>query len=901
MKTKISRFIFILIGLSLLIFSNEVWASNYDIQIAPLYINGTYVKDIEIRQHKNTKLLLPVKDIAKVLEVEFSYDKLNKNIVIGNKTIDSSSQDVLYTRNSIIKDFYDDFFMSDSSLTSLLNTKISADSTNFTVNIETNKKLAILENILKPVNSSNGVMQVAIIKDIFPLEEEKFLFKSLRMNGSLNFNKYDFGGTETAYNNNTLMANWKMRVKQGDLEINNNFYAYDSKAKIGAIKFNYKKQSGGTKFEAGSLTPICLEKNGSASLAQGLVGVKVSKEKDNKNYTLYAGTTDYNAYMFRDYKTAMTKKIVLGASYTNKVNEKLSYTLSAIHDNIMGNAAQYDYYQQMLTNISPAMLSFSSYKNMNNVSGDTIFLNGTYKYNNSLLFEPSLGLSNAQDHSPSAVSLNGVGLGASIKTSFNKNKIDIWDKLYYYSPDFYFAGSTAFGSGSSMMNDRIGIQNGFKYSNKIFSLNARAENYVADLEHKLNVGNLLINDYNLSGRVSLIPKMPIDYSLFKRTSENNNGTFDILNGSIFCSRQIAKNLNGDINFNFFNTNLSNNSSKNTSLTKRNIIGVSYIMPKRLGTLRLEHEMTGSESNSKEINTSRIRVGYNFPSFKRFSPSLNVGLPYSGNVKGLDYNLSLAYRVDQGREIRASYYFNRQMGYMFDNIYIPSTSRSTFLINFTDNMSLYGGMKSLTQSTDDFGFIKVCTFSDKNGNGKFDKDEKRTPNMALRIQNIQAEVKTDKSGTYTSPALKEGKYEVSLNKEEVPSFYNTDIENENFCTTVEKNRVTNVYIPLISTPGNIYGKVKITDELGSEIKIEDIVVTACDEAGNEVAYTNVDEDMNFNITNLKPGKYSIKIDKEFQDAYCLGSKDEMSVEIPHISDESYVVDKLILNYKQKNYI
>lgn len=900
MKKKV-RVILIFIGITLTFFTphNTYSKPIYDVQVMPLIINGFYVKDIEVRQCKNNQLILPIKEIAKTLEIPFSYNQTYKKIVIDDDFICSSNPKVIYARNEIIKDFYDDIFVPDDALSKILKTEINTNSSDFSVSVLTNKKLAILEGIKEETNSDKPLISAQIVKEVLPSDKMDFMMKSLGINGGLNFYNFKQGESSNSYSNNILRTRVKSRCFKGDFEVINDLTSYDSKLRFGGLQTNLKKEVKKTQMEIGNLIPMSL---GDKTLAGGIVGVKTS----NKKYTLYAGTTDYNTYLFKEYKTDITKKIVAGGCLEQKINDKLSLNLAAVHDNILGNASVSNYYNQILSSISPSLLGFSTYKNFNNISGDTLSLGAKYLYNDKISFEPSLGISNAFDHARNGINPNGAGLGGSFKTVFKKEKNIISNKLFYYSPDFYFSGNTGNSGGSQTMNDRVGMQNMLNHSNKFFSINTRAENYLADLENRMHSGNLTIEDYSISGDLKILKKTPINYSLMNRISRNNTGKFEALNGAVYCSRPLTERLSGNANFSFFNNNLEDLTTSSLSSTQKNTLGMNYLMPKRLGSAKLEHEVisttSSSNANTKETSSKRIRIGYNFPRILKLTPSFNVGMPYSGNIQGLDYNVSLAYIFNSGKEIRLNYYFNRQNGYIFDNIYIPSNSRSTLAINFVDNLSLYGGMKPLTMSTDDFGFVKVCTFCDKNENGQFDKNDKLIPNVGIKIQDDYKLGKTNKKGVYTSCGLKEGNYFVSLNKNDLSSFYGTIANNENFSAKVEKDKVTSIYIPITSTPGIVFGKIKIVDELGNDVKISDLPISIYDKTGQEIDYSSVDEDMNFNISNLKAGNYTIKIAKEFEEAYSLTqlSKD-LEIEIPEVFDDNFIIDNLMLNYAQKDYI
>ena len=76
------------------------------------------------------------------------------------------------------------------------------------------------------------------------------------------------------------------------------------------------------------------------------------------------------------------------------------------------------------------------------------------------------------------------------------------------------------------------------------------------------------------------------------------------------------------------------------------------------------------------------------------------------------------------------------------------------------------------------------------------------------------------------------------------------------------------MPLISTVGSVSGVLKITDDFNRDLRITDFVVIIEDSEGNEVNYSTVDATGQFYISGLAPGKYKLKLDERFVDAYAL---------------------------------
>ena len=101
--------------------------------------------------------------------------------------------------------------------------------------------------------------------------------------------------------------------------------------------------------------------------------------------------------------------------------------------------------------------------------------------------------------------------------------------------------------------------------------------------------------------------------------------------------------------------------------------------------------------------------------------------------------------------------------------------------------------------------------------------------------------------------------------------------------MEARKTTKVEIPLISCIGNIKGKLKIIDDFGRTMNIEDFVIVLNNEKGEEISYSTVDEFGNFYFSGISPGNYKIKLDDSFIYSNSLENyenKSQLSINIPY---------------------
>ncbi len=924
--------------------------------VMPLEVNGKFIKEIEIRLCEDGDFALPAKAVAEILEINYSYNKLEKRLSIENNTIDAPGQKiiinsenitltkpVLYSKNLIITDIPDDIFVPAEILEKFLKTSIHVDCENLNIEIQTEKNLALSKEKNNTDDIYNSQKEKEIIKTILPDNKRNFSFQTLNIQGNSNLynsrQAYINSISEVSSFNNTFNTSLKGNLFKGNVEINNAFAMADSGFNYGGMGFKYNKELKKYKIEVGNLDET---KIGDFSAGRNILGIRIDKagmpvksrniieisdintqkpapaiqgiinknsrkilkmNGDRADYTIFSGIAGYDYGLFSSYEGFdSTKKLVTGTCFKKTLTEKFDISFSGIHDVIISSLKS-EYLPDFVdSRIRTSLLNFNSYKNFNNIQGKSLLLSGHYRYSNNLEFEPSFGTSFAKNKSLNKLNPDGQGFCTSLKTSFTHKNFKLKNKIYFFSPDFYFAGNSGWSGTSNSTNDKAGLTTNISYANKVFSINAYSQNYLSDLKNRVGFGKISVNDLGLSGHVKLWGNDFLYYNLREKLAINDLGELRNANYSFNYSKNITNNLRARVDLRYFKNTLRKSDDDFESSFKNNIFRLGYNLPKNLGQIGLEHESFVNSGGSRDITNKTINISYNMPVFWRLSPSFKIGIPYSSDDKGINCDLSLGYKFKSGREVRVNYSYNRSLGYIYDNFYVPSGSRHMLSINLLDCLSLLGGIKSSNPYIDDKGYIKICTFLDKNENGIKEPEEIPVPDVQVRIQNINRNIKTDKKGEYVSNGIKEDNYRIFLEKNTLPVHLSPLLSNENYEARVKKDRVTRVYIPLLNSPGVISGKVKIKDELGNEVKIKDFIVCIYDEAGKEINYTYTDDEMNFSFSNLKPGNYSIRADKDYELEYCLKScPGELNIEIPSILEGVFQVNNLVVNYIQRDYI
>ena len=297
----------------------------------------------------------------------------------------------------------------------------------------------------------------------------------------------------------------------------------------------------------------------------------------------------------------------------------------------------------------------------------------------------------------------------------------------------------------------------------------------------------------------------------------------------------------------------------------------------------------------------FRFGYTFPAWKRLTLGIGWGFRYHGRG-GNDINVSLGYRAKSGQMMTVGYQYSENGGYFIDNMFMPTTNRHSVNFIFNDAYQLFqNGLKSIGNENDDKGIFDAIVYIDTNKNGKYDKK------IDIPVKDIPVHTGwstgveyTNKSGKLTSASLPSGVYKIGLDMDTLPITV-APLTNDLISKTVkiENGLVTRLEFPLVSTVGSVSGVLKITDDFERKLKITDFIVVIVDEEGNEVNYSTVTSSGEFYISGLAPGKYTLKLDDSYINAYGLEklqNVSERTIFIPYDYENPTDVMNQNLEYK-----
>lgn len=618
-----------------------------------------------------------------------------------------------------------------------------------------------------------------------------------------------------------------------------------------------------------------------------------------KRTSMFAGVSGFNDRLFAQngYIYQMkTKKFVVGAQREYGISDKLFYDSKFVYDKILSMDDSSIWGQNYYNNNS--ILSMGTYRNPNSLEGFTMINSLDYFVNDNWKLGLVGAISSSTDKALSYQEQNPIGYSLALNSQYKKDKFTLDTSIYNQSPNFYLAGSE-----SGFISDRLGakISGTYRWSN--FSLTGSYNKYFSNLDNKYGAGVTGFDEVSLGlyGRIPKVAQVRLSGNL--RQGQNSIGKMLNYYYDLNVSRNFGSKLNVEAgvqasNYQTQYTDASKtgfNSLFSTIYTKANIQ-----MPKNAGTLTLGHDIVSIKNNDIANDYRMMNFGYTFPEFKRFILSCGLGFKYEGAEKGLNYRFGLGYRLKSGTVMSLNYQYNQNAGYLIDNMYIPTSARHSINFTYNDTYAVMpNGLKSIGYTDATKGFVDIVTYLDKNKNSKYDEvEDVLVENVPIKTTWSNDDIYTKKRGSVES--IDKGVYKIGLDSEKLMATLSSPKgSKENQLIVVNPKQTTKVEFPLISSVGNITGKLKLIDDFGRNLKIEDFIVVLNDESGLEAAYSTVDKDGNYYFSGIAPGNYIAKLDQSFIDnnnLQAFENKGEKKVEIPYVYKEFVDIKNDDLIYK-----
>ena len=458
-------------------------------------------------------------------------------------------------------------------------------------------------------------------------------------------------------------------------------------------------------------------------------------------------------------------------------------------------------------------------------------------------------------------------------------------ELFQTSPDFYIASSD-----STSKNDRTGGKVSGNVSFNSTNAGGSYSRYYSNMNHRYRGGTIKFDEASINASTKIPKVANLRFNSYYRRGENELGRNKNYFYDANASRDIARwaRVQAGRRESLYDTEDDTPNSLDRNYHSKyadNYAQLDVPIPGNHGRFTLGHNIVRYNTATYKNGYNMFRFGYTFPTWKRLTLGLGYGFRYSGQG-GNDFNVNIGYRAKSGQTMSVGYQYSENGGYFIDNMFTPTTNRHSINFVFNDAFQIFhNGLKSVGDEDLNKGLFEAIAFVDVNKNGKYDKK------IDVPIQNVPLITSwtgetsvTNKRGRVYSSSLEQGIYTVSIDMNQLPitvAPFTNDLINKK--VKIDGGQTTQLEIPLISTVGSVSGTLKIFDDFQRDLKITDFVVVILDENGEEVNYSTVDSTGVFYISGLAPGKYTLKLDEKFIDAYgleMLPEKSEISISIPY---------------------
>ena len=618
-------------------------------------------------------------------------------------------------------------------------------------------------------------------------------------------------------------------------------------------------------------------------------------EKEQRG-SAYAGVWGYQNRFFREGANIYrgnNKKVTAGIDYQYGIKDNITFESRLTGDRLYEKNASSIIYR-VPTN--DTLLVSGTQKSVNYLEGATTlnsveWINPKNKYiKGRLTAGASIAHDTREEHTHAGYIVKATGdyqkdLEKYKKGCFKPKKFNSRLELFQTSPDFYIAGSD-----STSKNDRTGGKVSGNVSFNSTTAGGSYSRYYSNMNHRYNGGTIKFDEASINATTKIPKIADLNFNSNYRRGENSLGR----NKNYFYDANASRNLGRWAKIqigrreSLYDTkyDVANNLHRNYhSKYADNYAKIDIPIPGNHGKFTLGHNMISYNTASYKNGYNMFRFGYTFPTWKRLTFGVGYGFRYYGQG-GNDFNARLSYRAKSGQTMSVGYQYSENGGYFIDNMFTPSTTRHSINFMFNDAFQVFNhGLKSVGSEDLNKGIFEAIAFVDVNKNGKFDKKiDIPIKNVPLNLSWSGQQNITNKKGRVYSSSLEEGVYKVSIDMNELPITV-APLSNDLITKTIkiDGGQTTRLEIPLISTVGSVSGKLQIFDDFARDLKITDFVVVLLDENGEEVNYSTVDSTGEYYISGLAPGKYTLKLDEKFIDAYGLEElpqKSEISVFVPY---------------------
>ena len=628
--------------------------------------------------------------------------------------------------------------------------------------------------------------------------------------------------------------------------------------------------------------------------------------------SVYAGVWGYHNRLFREGSNIYrgnNKKVTAGGYYQYGIRDNVTFESKLTADKIYEKNGTSVYYR-VPTN--DALLVTGTQKNVNYLEGATTLNSIDYvsKKDPNLKLRATAGASIAKDvrdeHTHAGYMAKGTAEYAKDLRKYSwkilePKKASAKLEAFHTSPDWYIASTD-----STSKNDRTGgrAQGSLSFNNT--SVSGGYQKYYSNINDRYEGGTINFDQYNINASTKIPKVATVRYSRFHRRGSNDLGRNRNFNHELNVSRDFGRwaKLQAGRRESVYDTRYSEQTTLNRNYKSEyadTYIRADIPIPRNMGRFMMGHNFIDYKSGGYKNDYNMFRFGYTFPTWKRMTWGIGWGFRYCGQG-GHDLNVTMGYRAKSGQMMTVGYQYSKNGGYFIDNMFMPTTNRHSVNFIFNDAYQIFQhGFRSIGDENADKGIFEAIVFIDTNKNGKYDKKidipVKDIPVMASWSSTPEY---TNKSGRISATSLSSGVYKIGLDMNTLPITV-APLTNDLSSKTVkiDNGLTTTLELPLVSTVGSVSGVLKISDDFERNLRITDFVVIIVDADGNEVNYSTVDNSGQFYISGLAPGKYTLKLDDRYIDAYALEkiqNLSERSIYIPYDYENPTDVVNQNIEYK-----
>lgn len=294
----------IFVVLMLILLSPAAVFGSFGTIVTNLSLDNDKYYDIEIIAEQNGKILLPVKQIANILKIEYKVDNTTKEITFKAEggSVRITKEDVYlngikinsvkngYMQLGVMSNTRDEIYTTDNVLNKIFKSallELNVDKSDLMVNVKTK---AGKFTVAKEDEETGEIKQFRAYSEVLvPNLKKKISFNTLEFNNSMNSDSvrevYLEKSSGTSILNNSTQFSLKGEAYNGDLSIDFNTNNYAERAfSFGGLSFRYKNTIRGCDYELGRVSGF---KDDLYSIGTDILGVQLYNYETNPKRKSY--------------------------------------------------------------------------------------------------------------------------------------------------------------------------------------------------------------------------------------------------------------------------------------------------------------------------------------------------------------------------------------------------------------------------------------------------------------------------------------------------------------------------------------------------------------------------------------------------------------------------------------